>query len=202
MKIHVQTWQGSGSAQITDMTNAGKNGKVCRVVRVQGWYNTTCGSSETHPEAAKAHRQTGRVMAYLAKLATGDICGHACDMVEADFDAVVKDIAAILSDDDATSHVTIQAGEIKGIKAPRPVLTAGIQGKFSASADEEGITICDHVDQHNLPKMITPHGQTGNKAYKLAAKVWAAVEKATSFREAGDILSAAGCRLHYYCSMD
>lgn len=202
MKIHVQTWQGSGSAQIVDMTNAGKAGKLCRVLRVMGWYNMTCGSSETNPEAVKAHRQTGRVMMYLAKLATGDICGHACNVVEADFDAVAKQIETILADEDKTAHVSTYREEIKGIRAPRPVLTAGVQGQFSASADEDGISICDHVDQYNLPRMITPSRQSGSKAYKLAAKVWAAVEQATSFREAGDILSAAGCQLHYYCAMD
>ena len=36
MKIHVRTWLGSGSCRITDMTDAGKRGRKCRVLRFSG----------------------------------------------------------------------------------------------------------------------------------------------------------------------
>ena len=36
MPIHVQTWSGSGSARITDMTEAGQRGRSCRVLRLAG----------------------------------------------------------------------------------------------------------------------------------------------------------------------
>ena len=90
--------------------------------------------------------------------------------------------------------------EIKGIDAPRPKLSAGIDGVWGAGADEKGISMEDYRDV-NMWREIT-HNQTGPKAYDIAKKVWPEVEKAKTVYEAARILRDAGARLHGYCGMD
>lgn len=192
--IHVRTWSGSQAARITDMANAGKRGKRCRVLRFSGaGWSTSSTLSERQNEAANATRE---ILGFVERLDPS-----------ASFDEVAGTIAGMIdlarkAHDLPEAWLTCCADEIRGVDAPRPVLTAGVAGKWSASADENGITVNDEVDQNNLPCMITPSGQQSSRAYDLAAKVWDRVRSAASFSEVGEILGAAGCKLHYYCRMD
>jgi hypothetical protein len=99
-----------------------------------------------------------------------------------------------------SEHLHVRDGEIKGIEAPKPVLTAG-NDKFSAYIDARGVHASDLTDQHNEPRLCT-HNQSEDAAYRLAAKVWPKVQAATTFSEAWQLLRDAGCKLHYWCAVD
>ena len=60
MAIHVQVWTGSGTARITDMTNAGKRGKTCRRLRFSGALGCTYSAA-----ALQAHDITLNVLDLL-----------------------------------------------------------------------------------------------------------------------------------------
>jgi hypothetical protein len=185
--IHVQTWTGSGSIRITDMTLAHKRGKRCRTIHCSGWM------PDSWEEPHKTYRDTT-----LGLLRWAESIDRA-----ASFDDVAAELRRQVTAAALPDHVvTISEEDIRAIDAPRPVLTAGVPGKWSASADESGVIIDEDADQNNMPCMITPHDQTKARAYELAAKVWDKVKLAATFSEAGDILGAAGCKLHYYCRMD
>lgn len=171
MAVHVQIWSGAGNAGVTDMTNAGKRGKVCRTFSFCSHY---------------AERSTAIVLHYLAH-----------DVAEsADYDAVRAHVGSLV-----TAENTIYDREIRGIDAPKPVLTATVEGEFSASIDSNGVHVSDLSDMHNEPRAITSKQSTA-QAYKLAAKAWAKVQAASSFHEATNVLRDAGCSLHHYCAMD
>ncbi len=186
--IHVQTWTGSGSFRITEMLNAGKRGKTCRILRFSGW--TVSRNDEPY---LTINRFTGDMVAWAASLPT-----------TSDFDAVATEARSRLVAASLPTHAaSIYADEvIKGICAPRPVLTAAVPGKWSAHADIEGVVVNEDADQNNLPCCITQHGQTHARAYELAAKVWDKVKASESFSKACDVLREAGCKLHYFCRMD
>jgi hypothetical protein len=99
----------------------------------------------------------------------------------------------------STFHVL--QGEIRGVDAPKERLTAGNAGTWSASVDEDGVSVADHTDPFNEPRAITS-GQSKAAAYSKAAKVWDRVQAARTFHEACSILRNAGVRLHSYCGMD
>ncbi len=90
---------------------------------------------------------------------------------------------------------------IRGVDAPRPVLTAGVEGKWTAKVDESGIFVSEDADRYNDPALCT-HKQTGARAYQLAAQVWENVKACRSFSEVGNVLRSAGCSLHYWCRVD
>ena len=189
--IHVQTWSGSCTARITDMANAGKRGKTCRVLRFSGcpWPSGTGNDLQQRGRQATAD---------ILQAIEGFTPDRDFDMVAALLQAAIQKAR---NDGIPESHVAAYPEELKGIHAPVPRLTASGEG-WSASADESGISVNDDADAYNMPCMITPSGQTNNQSYKLAAKVWEQVKAATSFHDVGDILRAAGCKLHYYCRMD
>lgn len=82
-------------------------------------------------------------------------------------------------------------------------LTAGVEGVWTGTVcPEYGVSLSDLTDKNNEPASITHHSQTNGSAYRKAAKVWEAVKLAKSMNEASQILSAAGCKMHYYCRMD
>lgn len=191
MAIHVRIWTGGPSAAITDMTNAGKRGKVCRVyrfggIRAGGWKET--------PETKEATSTTMAIMDVIEQLKP-----------EVDFDDATAPLRTLMELATAkgapVGYIHASDETIRGIDAPVPVLTAGGPG-WSAQADNDGVTILDHIDRNNEPAMITGHQQKKSQAYRIAAKVWESVKAATSFHDAGEILRAAGCCLHYYCRMD
>ena len=97
--------------------------------------------------------------------------------------------------------IQFDMGDCRGIDAPRLRLVAGVDGNWSGESTSMGIALRDYTDRNNLPAMITTR-QTPAQAHKLAAKVWDRVRVATSFRIASDILTEAGCKLHYYCRID
>ena len=190
-KISVKTWVGSGTATVIDMANAGKRGKKCRKLYFGGWRPYT---SDRESLAGRAADLSMRVLTYLAETVTEDD----------DFDAVRdKVLEMVAAAGDLNNAVRVHdREEIRGIDAPRPVLSAGIDGVWSGKADNDGIFLRDLSDANNCPAECTPSGQTNAKAYAVAAKVWDAVRAAKSMHEAGQILRAAGAKLHYWCMMD
>lgn len=182
--IHVRTWTGSGTGRVTEMRNAGKAGKTCRALRVLG-------TSYTGPGYAGAQQATCSLMALL----------EAADPAES-FDSIAARLRAIvagLTGSEAIA-VTIEEETIKGIDAPRALLTAGVPGEWSAKADEDGICLRDLRDVNEWTEIT--HRQTKAAAYTIAARAWPAVLTATTRGQASDILRTAGARLHGYCAMD
>lgn len=186
MAIHVKTWTGAGNARVTEMVNAGKRGKSCRVFGFQGWMPH--GGDETHERIRQLNRD---ILFYLNGL-----------MGRESFDDVRAAVAGKISEAGLPEHAgRIYDEEIRGIDAPKRELRAGVEGKWSAGADETGVGVYDVEDQYNLPASIT-HDQTKAAAYAAAAKVWGRVEQAKTYSEACAILRDAGCRLHSYCRID
>jgi hypothetical protein len=199
--IHVKVWTGSGSAAVIDMTHAGKRGKTCDYLRIVGtngpWVR------EAAADVKAAEQGTNEILYTLSELAPG--CEHGGQVVGWSFDVVEKLLLSHLFDAKVAganpTYLNIYKESIKAITAPRPVLTAGVEGKWSASCDVQGIHM-RQLDDVNEWSEITPHDQTGPRAYELASKVWAQVKRAGKMGEAADILRNAGCRLHGYCAMD
>ena len=188
MPINVRTWSGSHTARITDMTNAGKRGKRCRVLCFIGHVSPV---KPDHPETA----YTLRIYRAIAELDRA-----------MSFDAAAELLVGLICEAYAAGcseyGVRIFEEDIRGVDAPREVLEAGIAGKWHARADEDGIGLYDDEDRNNEPAMITAHEQGANKAYDIARKCWHLVKAAPSFHAAGEILRQHGARLHYYCRMD
>lgn len=183
--IYVRIWSGSGNGHIVDMTHAGKRGKRCRKLTFLGDAARVIDFLCTTPEQ---------------RAARGDCYALECRPVHEtrpdDFDAVCEAIRAV-----AVPETRLFEEEIRGIDAPRPTLTAGVPGLWSADADESGVSLQELNDPNQWTE-ITGSRQTPAKAYELARKVWPAVERAKTRKEASDILHAAGVRLHGYCAMD
>jgi len=199
--IHIKVWEGSKTIRITDMTNAGKRGKSCRVLYISGvpWGQS---SLET-PDQRKARKWTEKVMGQIEEVAPG--CRYNPQMVNLCFDAVAGKLEALLEtarlDGIPENYVCGSLKEIKGIHAPKSFLTAGVPGKWSARADERGITV-HALDDPNKWTVITCYSQSRARAYAIAAKVWDRVQQAETIHEVTEILRAAGAHLHGYCAMD
>lgn len=190
--IHVQIWEAAGNGRITDMTNAGKRGKACHTLTIHGegsrWVDPK------HEEQRAAMEFTSQIFAIAKSFGAG-----------ADFSDVVTKIKQVAERAREAgvgeNWLHYDDGSIRGVDAPKPKLTVDAPF-FSACADEAGIVLDDKKDANNQPCMITSSAQTKGAAYAIAAKVWGQVCQATTFSEAGRILSEAGARLHYYCRMD
>ena len=122
------------------------------------------------------------------------------------FDAVRDYLYAMLNaahvDGVHDTEIGVYDEEIKGIHAPVRVLTAGLDGVWAASADEDGVHIDDLSDKINWPRETTSHRQSAPEAYRIARVVWPKLAGAKTMHEVSEILGTAGCRLHYYCAMD
>lgn len=188
MTIHVRTWQHSPNATITDMADAWKRGKRCRQIR---W--TGCAPPFAPDAAGEGWQRVWALFRWLESLPES-----------ADFDAVAAELRARMAADGLPESRSAAYWDesIRAIDAPRPKLVAGVEGKWSASANESGVTVNEDADSYNLPCCITHHGQKDSAAYRIAAKVWDAVKACRTFSEAVDTLRAAGWRSHYYCRMD
>ena len=185
-RSHVRTWSGARSALVTDMTNAGKRGKTCRQLHVaEPWRHYSSG--QTLPQGWGDWLDLFSRLEALEK-GTG----------EESYEDIALLVRAACAGCPEIKH---DEREVRGVDAPRPLLTAGLEGVWSGSADEGGIHLRDLVDRNNEPTAIT-HDQTNARAYELARKVWDGVKLARTMGEASDILSAAGCRLHYFCAVD
>lgn len=192
--IHVQIFRAACNGRITETINAGKRGKTCRQIRFSGLDNAHIwGRPDDFALTVAAH--TRGVIAFLGRAAADP--DYTFDIVEAGL-CVLIDAARAAGI--GREMLEYSEGSIRGIDAPVPLLTAQGDG-WHARADDRGISLSDDSDRHNEPAMITTR-QTHNQAYRLAAKVWQRVQAAVSFHQAGEILTAAGCRLHYYCRMD
>jgi hypothetical protein len=199
--VHIKVWSGSGCARITDMENAGKKGKTCKTLRISG---TSWGPSDHEtPEQKKARKGWEAIsstleMDFPESRRDGEIADR-------DYAAMVEWVKKIVSQvqGDGVPVYYLQAydEEIKGIHAPKPPLTAGVSGKWSAGANENGISLHE-LDDPNEWTEITPHDQSDARAYDIARKVWDKVKEAQTMREAANILRAAGAKLHGYCAMD
>lgn len=185
MAIDIQVWRGSGSATITDMENAGKRGKTCRTFRFSGLAG---GMTWSGPLYVRAAELTAQVLA----------------MLEPDFDTAVAMVEAVvdqaLAEGIGDGLIGGTLDEIRGVDAPVPELTAG-NGKWSASADRDGLHLRDLTDHYNDPAMCT-FKQSKPQAYKLAAKVWDQLAACETMHDASEVLLAAGCKLHYWCMVD
>ena len=191
MGIHVQVWTGSRSARVTDMENAGKRGKLCRMLRFSG--SGLAYSDKLDDASKEAINYTNSILYYLEH----EVGGIGYDEVRTKVLAFVAEARAKGVQEWALG---VHDEEIKGIAAPREVLTAGVEGKWSASADEGGISM-RQLDDPNEWSEIT-HRQTYARAYEIARKVWPDVQKAKTLRDAAEVLRGAGARLHGYCAMD
>lgn len=190
MAIHVQVWTGSGTARITDMTNAGKRGKTCRVLRFSGALGCSYNA-----EALQAHGMTLNV---LEMLKPGQ------PIHTQDFDTACANMKAAVDTARALGVgerlIAVHEEEVRGVDAPLPLLTAGNE-KWSAKADEDGLLLRDLTDHNNDPAMCD-YKQKHSQAYKLAAKVWGQLAACQTMHEAGEVLSKAGVKLHYWCMVD
>lgn len=179
--IHIKTFRGGGDATVIDMTQAHKRGKTCRRFRAIG--------------AARTYDTDADRNATGAMLAAADALTD-----EATYDGAVAAIRAAAAGYGATL-ISFFEDTIRAVDAPLPRLVAGVDGVWSGSADETGISLADLTDRANEPRAIT-HNQSNRAAYARAAKCWPQVCAAKTMYEADRILTAAGCRLHGYCAMD
>ena len=188
MPIHVQIWTGARNARVTDMTNAGKRGKTCRLLRFSG-------CEYRHSDIGKlASDWTGDILARMEGLAPDCSWDDAATMLR-------NAVAACRAEDVPENYVTYYDDETcKGIDAPKPELTAG-NDKWSGRLDSDGVFLRDLTDMNNEPCECT-FKQTGNSAYHRAAKVWDKVKEAKTMHEASMILRTAGCKLHFWCAVD
>lgn len=191
MRYHVEAPEYGHGFRITDMENAGKRGKVCRVIGFSGW-RPTVGTSDAASDAARAFNLCCEMIRFAQSVSQ---------------EAAFEDIhAAARSLVDAAGlpehHGRLYVEEVRGIDAPRPRLTAGVEGKWSASADHRLVSVDDHVDRYNEPCVITRHTQKPSAAYAIAAKVWDRVKACGTFSQAVDVLRSAGWHGHYYCRVD
>src|SRR3990167_3295878 len=189
----MKLWTGSRSARITDMTNAGKRGKVCRILRVSGtpWQPGNYANLTTDQQ--NALDWSDRVFSACYVIPRG--CDSDGQILHLEFDQVTAPIRALVTEARASGipewACATYDETCKGIHAPRPILTAGVSGKWGASANETGISLRQY-DDVNEWSQITPHDQTGPRAYELAAKVWDRVKACDKMSQAADILQAAG----------
>ena len=165
---HVQVWTGSLCARVTEMVNAGKRGKTCRMLRL-----TTVGYINNMPGY-------GEVLHFFNETAE-KLAGESYE----DIRLLCRALAGVCE------GFTFHEETIRGVDAPKLVLTAGVAGKWSASASADGITVSDLRDTINEPKSITPSSQSEAQAYKLAAKVWAKVTEAKTYGQAVDVLPSS-----------
>lgn len=195
--IHVQIWHGAGNARVTDMTNAGKRGKTCQALRVMGHFGS-------YAQAEQANNYTHELFHVLSQLP------NFVDMftpftTDADFgvvrEALQRVVVAARNAGVPEFAVDTHDETIKGIHAPVPVLSAGVAGKWAASADISGVRL-RQLDDINEWCEITHHDQKGTRAYELAARVWLRVNACATLRDAAAVLREAGCKLHGYCGMD
>lgn len=175
---NVRTWSGCKSAQIIDMTNAGRRGKTCSLVRYWPAYT------------AAAEAAAGELVRYLNEPET----------MSAGFDAILAGAEAIRAR--YPGDLNREEYMIRGVDAPAEPLAAGVAGIWSAEADENGLHLADLTDHNNEPREITDHRQSPSEAYRRAARVWPQVAASKTLRQAREILESAGCRLHHYCAMD
>ena len=194
-KIHISTWYGSGTAAVTDMADAGKRGKKCRRLYVSGWIGV---GQVPGSDAEKVADATREIIRFLT-----DECDE-----NSDYDTVAAAVRTIAGncnyghDIKPTMMIHVTEETIRGIDAPKPKLTAGIDGVWSAVADKDGIMMRDLTDAANCPAEHTSCKQTHHAAYQIAAKVWETVKAAKTMSEASRVLRDAGAKLHYWCMMD
>lgn len=189
-KVHVDVWSGSRTARITDMTNAGKRGKTCRVVSFD------CYDGDGAHVIDRLCATPEQVKAREGKQAWVLESGPVHEVREGSFDELIASLRPLVK-----NPSNVHEYEIKGIRAPRPILTHGVEGVFSACANESGVSLSD-LNDPNEWREATDHRQSEARAYELAAKVWDRVKQAKTMREASAILRDAGCRLHGWCGRD
>ena len=186
--INMRTWSGSASVRITDMEHAGKRGKRCRVLRFQGWF----------PNGGDAVCERARALA-LAVRRWAESLSEATR-----FDDAASQLSQLVARHGALPDhaASVYREHIRGVDAPRPRLTASVEGAWHGQADEDGISLSDDSDPYNEPAACTHHAQANTRAYLLASKVWGQVQACRTMNQAADVLRAVGCRLHYWCRMD
>lgn len=190
-RLYVRIWSGSASCWVCDMTDAGKRGRKCRVLRITG--SPSSYGYLNDPTAASAAQWTQEALYCAERLST-----------ETSFDDARGQLQAIVANAHAAGvpvgHLQAYDEEIRAVDAPKPSLTAGVEGKWSAGADERGIRLHALDDVNEWTE--STHGQAESRAYAIAAKVWPQVEQALTLYEAATILRQAGARLHGYCGLD
>lgn len=190
MAIHVRVWTGSGTARVTDMTNAGKRGKKCSVLCVHG-------VASSYHWSGPAEKMAASYTDNLVRLA------DEFDRAERFEDLQVlmfRLMVAARSDGVPEGLLKLHEEEVRGVDAPKEPLTAGIPGVWSGGADEGGVSLSALNDVNEWREVS--HRMTDARAYDLAKKVWGKVKEAASCHEAASILRDGGVRLHGWCGMD
>ena len=193
MQIHVRLWTGCRQVRITAMSNAGKRGKKCRTLSYLGTEEPLRLPS---PESSLAWEHSERIYQALASLdcettSFDDAVALVTDLVEQARLAGVSE-----------TWLRFFQNEVRGIDAPKLELTAGIPGKWSGTASEDGIRLHDLADPYNEWTEVTHPRQTNARAYEIAARVWPQVQTARSVHEAACVLREAGADLHGFCAVD
>lgn len=177
------------SALIVDMMHAG-TGKKCSAVRFSGWVHDVTDCTRTVMQMLRS------IEKFKAPDAVRDPAGHLTPQSIHDWiRKVIKETGPV------NGVVDCCMAYVNGTDAPVPTLTAGVEGVWSAMADENGIAVNDLTDKHNEPAAIT-HRQKSSAAYKAARKCWGEVEKCATFHQACEVLRRNGAKLHSYCRVD
>ncbi len=193
MSTYIKIWSGGGSVRFVDMEHAGKPGKTCRVLTIIG---QRCGSfCDEEPYKGRLNA-TDSLFRDIITL-TGEESKRDGVVIEKSFD----EVCALFRGPAVSAGLDINEREIRGVDAPKPVLTAGIPGVWFGRLDNDGVHLRDLTDMHNEPTEITTR-QSANTAYRKAEKVWPFVSAAQTMGQASALLRTAGCKLHYYCAMD
>jgi hypothetical protein len=199
--VHVQVWTGTNTARVTDMSFADKAGKRCAVLTFRGWWEN---GPTDDPVRLDALQTTLDILRWLEEAGRETpfnlVRDRLSEIVEA---AAGRGLRVRLAGDESVPthyHLALYDEEIKAIDAPKPLLTAGVEGQWSASADETGIHVRDLMSVNEWTEIT--HGQTNARAYAIAKAVWPQVQTAKTRHEASAILRAAGAKLHGYCAMD
>jgi hypothetical protein len=179
--IHKKTWQ--SSIELIDMKDANKRGK--KAMRLSAWWNHDAREgTEAYDRQAAAFRLVAAMDERLPYQVAAD--------------ALKAHLTTCQGNGDP---VEWREREIKAIDCPLPKLEIRAE-KWWGFADNDGVHLRDLTDRNNEPCEITRHDQAGTQAYRLAARVWDKVKQAETMFEASDILTKAGCKMHYYCAMD
>jgi len=194
MNLHVNATHRGEFFRITDMTNAGKRGKTCRVLRFSGW--APYAGENANDEASRSFNLCCEMMALASGVRDGIYSAVDLDWVAA------KARSLVASANVSEHNARLDIEEIRGVDAPKPELLAGVEGVWSAYAGDRGVSVDDDADKFNEPSEITHHSQSANTAYAIASKVWDRVKASKTFREAVEVLRSAGWKGHYYCRMD
>jgi hypothetical protein len=176
--IHVRTWSAVLSGTVTEMANAGRRGKVCRVLEL-----SASGVYDANPRRGEVGNFFSNVL--------GGLSG------EESYDDVLL-VARALKD--LCPEFGLRETVIRGIDAPRPELRAVVEGAWSARLDDDGLTVRCLRDAINEPTSYSTSSKS--RTHEVASRVWPALERQATYSQACRLLSDAGIKIKSYCAVD